>query len=298
MRNLMRVSFRRWMRQQSTLYCLIAVICCSVVNCVTVYSEKVIGTPDFDVGLFRLLMTCAMLITCAAVLLSRSESDPVRNAVIAGYSKAQILLAEIPAALLFACIAALVMLLPMLRQPAVLQRFPAGCLLLGAFGILLMFCAAALLTLICSLNLNSRILAVLFAAGCLLGGIPASDALCKSLMEQKTLAAAQFLPDENHEIHLRITDELPNPDYISPPYRTAVTALTLLLPQSAVTLTELYLETGIIPESEYAYQEKEILSWQREQCESLLRLLPLFELGMIMLITWLGLLGFRNRDMN
>ena len=89
-----------------------------------------------------------------------------------------------------------------------------------------------------------------------------------------------------------------NPEYIAPPDRTRVTAITMMLPQTAVSLSAIYLDISIIPTDEYAIYEREELEWSRNQCESMMRMLPLCETGMMLLITGLGLLRFRRTDMN
>ena len=297
MRNLIRVNFLRWKNRLSTVFCLIGIVCCSVINCVTVYREQNIGTITFDPTYYPILMIAALLMTDAAVLLNRGEGEPVRNAVIAGYSKTQILLAELPPALLFACIASLIMLLPMLRVPSVLIRFPAAYILLGALGILLMFCTSAVLTVILSMNLNNRIVAIIFSAVCLLGGIIAAKPLCQSLMEPKETPNIRSIWDEKKQKPVEIVTTMQNPEYISPPARTSVTTLCLLLPQSSVSLTEIYLDTSINPTGKYTLPEQNRYTWTRENCESMLKMLPLSELGMMLLITALGLLLFKRSDM-
>jgi hypothetical protein len=295
----MRVNFLRWKNKLSTVYCLIGIICCSVINCVTVYTQKIIGGDTVcNLTVYPILMIAALLVTGAAVLLNRGEGDPIRNAVIAGYSKTKILLAELPPALVFACITSLIMLLPMLRAPSVLMRFPAAYILLGALGILLMFCFAAVLCVILSLNSKTRTFAIIASAAILLCGMFASRPLCNSLMAQKEIPYVQTIWDEKNERTLQIFGTKPNPDYLPQPERTSATILSLVLPQSAVTLSTVYLENSIIPAKEQMLSDSEESIWKRSQCESMLCMLPLCETGMMLLITGLGLLRFRRTDMN
>lgn len=299
MRNLLRVNFLRWKNKLSTVYCLIGIICLSAINCVTVYTQKTIGGDTVcNLTVYPILMIAALLVTGAAVLLNRGEGDPIRNAVIAGYSKTKILLAELPPALVFACIASLIMLLPMLRAPSVLMRFPAAYILLGALGILLMFCLAAVLCVILSMNCTTRTVAIIGSAAVLLGGYFCTTPLCEALMEPQTIPVVQETFDKTEGRHLVKESSRLNPEYIAPPNRTRVTAITMMLPQTAVSLSAIYLDISIIPTDEYAIYEREELEWSRNQCESMMRMLPLCETGMMLLITALGLLRFRRTDMN
>lgn len=299
MRNLIRVNFLRWKNKLSTIYCLIGTICCAVFNCVTAYKEEIIGRIVFDRSYFPTCMTAAMLLTAAAILLNRGEGDPVRNAVIAGYSKTQILLAELLPALVFACISALIMLLPMLRAPVVLRRFPAADLLLGAVGILLMFCTAAVLCVMLATICQNRAFAILLSTAVLLFGVITSKPLVESLRHPPTIPAGYntFL-DKDMKLHYEITEEKPNPSYVAPPDRYRVITLAGMLPQSVLTTAVIYLDTDPKPDANITQTEKDYLNWSRTQCLFLMRLLPFCETGMMLLITGLGLLRFRRTDMN
>lgn len=298
MRNLLRVSFLRWKNSMLTAICLIGILCCAFINCVTAYHEVVIGTVSFNDTFYPFLMTAAMLMTCAAVLLNCCEADPLRNAVIAGYSKPAILLAELIPAVLFACIAALLMLLPMLRGTQVLSCFPASGLLLGALSILMMFCTAAVLTAVVSLNSRTRTFAIILCAACLLGGCAGAKPVFASLMEGKDYPNGRIVQNEAGKQKFIVLSRQPNPDYIAPPLRGKIEAISLILPQTALHLTETHLLTDRIPENPFLEPERELTVFRRMQCESMLHLFPAVQLGMMLLITVLGIMAIRHRDMN
>ena len=298
MRNLIRLNIRRWFNRLSTWYCLIVIAFLAAANSVMSFMNAYIGILKFDPSFYPVWMTAALLTVCAAVLLSRRDTDPVRNTVIAGYSKAQLLLAELPPALLFACAAALLMLLPMLRGIEVLRRFPVFYLLLGAVSIILLFCAAAVLTAVLSVNMTNRSLLICIIAGYLAGGVITATALSSSLMQVKSYPEFKIVRNEKDGNHLVPDGEQLNPEYIAPPDRTRVEILCLLLPQTAVPATFLYLDASILPANEHEIILLESRKWIRSQCEMLLRMLPACQLGMLLLFTALGLLRFRNTDMN
>ena len=301
MRNLLRVSFRRWLHSRFVWGCSLGILCVSIFNCISAYHEKYIGFPEFNSFYYPVLMIAALLFTGAAILLNLNESDPYRNAVIAGYSKSQVFLSEVIPAVLFGLCAALCMLLPMLRGIHILKPLPGLYLLFAALSTCIMFCGISALTVTIAMNCKIKAVGIIAAALFILAGFIFANPLCNALMKQKSFPKYDVTLSEDGKPEYVYVGEDANPEYLPEPDRTRVTILSMILPQTAIPLVNQYLETSSIPHDasayDYQFYSSSSANWIATQSESMLRILPLCELGMLLIFAGFGIYMFRKTDM-
>lgn len=296
MRNLIRVNLRRWMNNLLTIFFSLGILCVSAFNCLMVYHEEYIGVEVFDPEYIPMLMIAAMLFTAAAILIHHFDTEPLRNAVIAGYSKTQIFFASVIPAIIYAVAAALVMLLPMLRKPKLLLRLPVPYLLLCALGIILMFAAGAVFITAISMNISNKPIGIVAAVICLIGGLIAADPICSALMEPESFPHYRPKTDAVHKSSLMIREDYPNPEYIGEPDRTHYKTICMLLPQTAIPLMDTYLNRGVSETVSGSVPVCNDVDFVCTESEQMLRILPFAQLGMILIYAGCGVYLFRKKD--
>lgn len=307
MRNLLRMRFFRWMHSRLVWAAALAVFVIGMMNAVTVYREIHVGEIGFDGGYFFTLCMASLFVTAAitAVQTGTDRIDgTVRNALISGYTKAQIYLSHLIPALCFTLLAAALNLLPLLRCPEVLSRMPRREVIAAFFGMAAAYFSVTAITVCFTLLTGSRVAAVMLCAA-LTGG---SAVLSEIIQEPLSQTYYINLPPPGGGGYDAETGEYwygaviqKNPEYFAPPERTRAVWLLAAMPAEPFLNTEEYFSTAqVINEKDEMAQFYGLIYMQemREFPEEIMGLLMPAGVTAAILFTACGVFAFRKRDIN
>ena len=259
MRNLIRAALVRYTKD---IFTLLAMICAVAVSIMMTVDSRV----QSDSGYERWIMmpegffSPGIIFALIAVILSvgREFSDKtIRNKMIVGCTRTQIIGAEMIAAMLLACVFLLLYLLP----PVILCRDALALLpregLCKSFVILLaVFLFCALFAAVVTMLIYHRTYALIAVAGVMIALVVCSLKLTFRIVQGERefdiVTDYVYSPDENgEEIMTPVDKQVPNPNYIPEKQRAVLTQINNTNPATGlINVIEFVALTMIINDAE------------------------------------------------